>query len=146
MNSEQFARMAAQQMAIRQQMQKMMQQMGTKEKEKFGGGAKINELQKLMEETEKELFNKKLSGELLMRQQDILTRLLDSEKAERRQEQDNKREAEQAKEKPRAVPPDFEKYIKQKNKEKELLETISPDLQPYYKEKAKEYFNKIGTN
>jgi len=144
MGSEQFARMAAQQMAIRQQMQKMLQQMGSKEKEQFGGNGKLQELQKLMEETEKELFNKKLSGELLMRQKDILTRLLDSEKAERKQEQDNKREAEQAKEKPRAVPPDFEKYIKQKNKEKELLETIPADLQPYYKEKAKEYFNKIG--
>jgi hypothetical protein len=34
-----------------------------------------------------------------MRQQDILTRLLESEKAERKQEQDNKREAEQAKRK-----------------------------------------------
>ena len=144
MGSEQFARMAAQQMAVRQQMQKMLQQMGSKEKEQLGGTGKLQELQKLMEETEKELFNKKLSGELLMRQQEILTRLLDSEKAERKQEQDNKREAEQAKEKPRVVPPDFEKYIKQKNKEKELLETIPADLQPYYKEKAKEYFNKIG--
>ena len=145
MGSEQFARMAAQQMAVRQQMQKMLQQMGSKEKEQFGGTRKLQELQKLMEQTEKELFNKKLSGELLKRQQDILTRLLDSEKAERRQEQDNKREAEQAKEKPRTIPPDFEKYVKQKNKEKELLETIPADLQPYYKEKAKEYFNKIGT-
>ncbi len=144
MGSDQFARMAAQQMAVRQQMQKMLQQMGSKEKEQLGGTGKLQELQKLMEETEKELFNKKLSGELLMRQQEILTRLLDSEKAERKQEQDNKREAEQAKEKPRVVPPDFEKYIKQKNKEKELLETIPADLQPYYKEKAKEYFNKIG--
>ena len=144
MGSEQFARMAAQQMAVRQQMQKMLQQMGSKEKEQLGGTGKLQELQKLMEETEKELFNKKLSGDLLMRQQEILTRLLESEKAERKQEQDNKREAEQAKEKPRVVPPDFEKYIKQKNKEKELLETIPADLQPYYKEKAKEYFNKIG--
>ncbi|MFI5221041.1 MAG: DUF4175 family protein [Bacteroidia bacterium] len=144
MGSEEFARMAAQQMAVRQQLQKMMREMGTKEKDQFGGGNKLNELQKLMEETEKELFNKRLSGELLMRQQEILTRLLESEKAERKQEQEEKREAEKAKEKPRAVPPDFEKYIKQKGKEKELLETIPADMQPYYKEKAKEYFNKIG--
>jgi hypothetical protein len=143
MSSEQFARMAAQQMAIRQQMQKMLQQMDAKEKEGLGGQQKLQELQKLMEQTEKELFNKRLSGELLMRQQDILTRLLESEKAERKQEQDNKREAEQAKEKQRPTPPDFEKYIQQKNKEKELLETIPAEMQPYYKEKTKEYFNKI---
>jgi hypothetical protein len=145
MGSEQFARMAAQQQAIRQQMQQMMKQLGSKEKEQLGGAGQMQELQRLMEQTEKELFNKRLSGELLQRQQDILTRLLESEKAERRQEEDNRREAEQAKEKPRAAPPDFEKYIRQKNREKELLETIPAELQPYYKEKAKEYFNRIGT-
>jgi hypothetical protein len=144
LSSEEYARMAAQQQAIRQQMQKMMQQMGAKEKEAMGGNGKLQEMQKLMEQTEKELFNKQLTAEMLKRQQDILTRLLESEKAERKQEQDQKREAEQAKEKPAVTPPDFEQYLKQKNKEKELLETIPAELQPYYKEKAKEYFNKIG--
>lgn len=144
LSSQEYARMAAQQQAIRQQMQKMLQQMGAKEKEGLGGNAQLQEMQKLMEQTEKELFNKQLSNEMLKRQQDIMTRLLESEKAERKQEQDQKREAEQAKEKPAATPPDFEQYLKQKNKEKELLETIPAELQPYYKEKAKEYFNKIG--
>lgn len=144
MNSKEFARMAAQQQAIRQQMQKMLQQMGTKEKEGLGGQQKLQEMQRLMEQTEKELFNKKLSNEMLMRQQDILTRMLESEKAERKQEQEQKREAEQAKEKPATTPPSFEQYLKQKNKEQELLETIPAELQPYYKEKAKEYFKKVG--
>lgn len=146
LSSQEYARMAAQQQAIRQQMQKMMNQMGSKEKEGLGGQQKLQEMQKMMEQTEKELYNKQLSNQLLQRQQDILTRLLESEKAERKQEQDNKREAEQAKEKPAPTPPDFEQYIKQKNKEKELLETIPAEMQPYYKEKAKEYFNKIGSN
>lgn len=144
LSSEEFARMAAQQQALRQQMQKMVQQMGAKEKEALGGNGKLQEMQKMMEQTEKELFNKQLTTEMLKRQQDILTRLLESEKAERKQEQDQKREAEQAKDKPAVTPPDFEQYLKQKNKEKELLETIPAELQPYYKEKAKEYFNKIG--
>jgi hypothetical protein len=52
MSSENFARMAAQQMAIRQQMQKMMQEMGAKEKEQMGGGKQLGELQKMMEQTE----------------------------------------------------------------------------------------------
>jgi hypothetical protein len=145
MSSRDYARMAAQQQAIRQQMQKMLNQMGSKEKEGLGGQQKLQEMQKLMEQTEKELYNKQLSNQLIQRQQDIMTRLLESEKAERKQEQDNKREAEQAKEKPTPTPPDFEQYIRQKNKEKELLETIPAEMQPYYKEKAKEYFNKIGT-
>ncbi|MFN9518870.1 MAG: hypothetical protein ACK574_03970, partial [Bacteroidota bacterium] len=81
MGSREFARMAAQQQAIRQQMQKMMNEMGAKEKEGMGGNQKLQEMQKLMEQTEKELFNKKLSSEMLQRQQDILTRMLESEKA-----------------------------------------------------------------
>ena len=144
MGSEGFARMAAQQMAIRQQLQKMMQQMDAKQKEGLGGSKMLDEMKRMMEQTEKELFNKKLTTEMLQRQQDILTRLLESEKAERKQEQEQKREAEQAKEKPKASPPAFDLYLEQKNKEKELLETIPTDMQPYYKAKSIEYFNKVG--
>ena len=144
MGSREFARMAAQQQAIRQQMQKMMNEMGAKEKEGMGGNQKLQEMQKLMEQTEKELFNKKLSSEMLQRQQDILTRMLESEKAEKKQEEDTKREAEQAKQKPKQAPPDFEEFFKQRQKETEWLQTIPAELQPYYKEKAKEYFNKIS--
>ena len=144
MGSEGFARMAAQQMAIRQQLQKMMQQMDAKQKEGVGGAKMLEEMKRMMEQTEKELYNKKLTSEMLQRQQEILTRLLESEKAERKQEQEEKREAEQAKDKPKPSPPVFDLYIQQKNKEKELLETIPADMQPYYKEKSKEYFNRIG--
>ena len=144
MSSQEFARMAAQQQAIRQQMQKLLNQMGSKEKEGLGGNGKLQEMQKLMEQTEKELYNKQITNQLLQRQEEIVTRLLESEKAERKQEQDQKREAEQAKEKPAPTPPSFDQYIQQKNKEKELLETIPADMQPYYKEKTKEYFKKVG--
>ncbi|MCC7533871.1 MAG: hypothetical protein IT246_08030 [Bacteroidia bacterium] len=146
MSNEGFARMAAQQMAIRQQLQRMMQQMDAKQKEGVGGNRMLEEMKKMMEQTEKELYNKKLTTEMLQRQQDILTRLLESEKAERKQEQEEKREAEQAKEKPAVTPPDFKQYIEQRNKEKELLETIPLEMQPYYREKTKEYFNRIGNS
>jgi hypothetical protein len=144
MSSEQYARMAAQQQAIRQQMQKLMQEMGSKEKEGAGGQKQLQEMQKLMEQTEKELFNKQLSNQMLQRQQDIVTRMLESEKAERKQEEEQRREAEQAKQKPATVPPDFEQYLQQKKREQELLETIPAEMLPYYKQKTREYFNKVG--
>jgi membrane carboxypeptidase/penicillin-binding protein PbpC len=122
----------------------MMQQMDAKQKEGLGGNKMLEEMKQMMEQTEKELFNKKLTNEMLMRQQDILTRLLESEKAERKQEQEEKREAEQAKEKPKPAPPAFEQFIQTKKREQELLETIPADMQPYYKEKAKSYFNKLN--
>lgn len=143
MSSEGFARMAAQQMAIRQQLQKMMQQMDAKQKEGVGGAKMLEEMKRMMEQTEKELFNKQLTTEMLMRQQEIMTRLLESEKAERKQEQEEKREAEQAKDKNKPSPPAFDLYQRQKQKENELLETIPADMQPYYKDKTKQYFNRL---
>jgi hypothetical protein len=146
MSSQDFARMAAQQQAIRQQMQKLMNEMGAKEKEGMGGNKAMQEMQRMMEQTEKELYNKQLSSEMIQRQQEIMTRMLESEKAEKQREQDKKREADQAKEKNQTAPPDFSPYFKQKQKETELLQTIPAELQPYYKLKAKEYFNKISGN
>jgi hypothetical protein len=143
-SSEQIARMAAEQMAIRQQLQRMMQQMDAKQKEGLGGQKALEDMKRMMEQTEKELYNKNLTTQMLQRQQEILTRLLESEKAERKQDEEQKREAEQAKDRQKPTPPDFEQYIQQKNKEKELLETIPADMQQYYKDKSKEYFNKIG--
>lgn len=139
MGSEQFARMAAQQMAIRQQMQKMLQQMDALEKQQLGGNKQLSELQKLMEETEKDLVNKRLTQETLMRQQEIVTRLLEHEKAEKKQDEDKKREAEQAKDYPRPSPKYLEELNKKQTKDLELLKTVMPQLQPYYQQKAKEY-------
>jgi hypothetical protein len=140
--SEQFARMAAQQMAIRQQMQKMLSQMDALEKEKMGGGKQLGDLQKLMEETEKDLVNKRLTQETLMRQQDILTRLLEHEKAERKQEEEQKREANQGKELPKANPQYLEKFQRKNQRNTELLQSVPLEMQPYYKRMSKDYLEK----
>jgi hypothetical protein len=129
-------------MAIRQQMQKMLSEMGALEKEKLGGGKALGELQKLMEETEKELFNKRLTQETIMRQQEILTRLLEHEKAEKKQEQEQKREAEQGKEKPRPSPNYLDQMNLKRKRETEMLQSVPAEMQPYYKQKAKEYLEK----
>jgi hypothetical protein len=142
MGSEQYARMAAQQMAIRQQMQKMMSQMDALEKEKMGGGKELGDLQKMMEETEKDLVNKRLTQETLMRQQEILTRLLEHEKAEKKQEEEQKREANQGKEMPKPNPQYLEKFKRKNTNDTELLPTVPVEMQPYYKQKYKEYLEK----
>ena len=72
-----------------------------------------------------------------------MTRLLQSEKAERERDLDEKREAEQAKVNKRRVPPQFEEYFKQKEQQIELLKTIPPALSPYYKQQVNEYFKKL---
>ena len=84
--AEQFARMAAQQEAIRLQLLEALQRM------KQQGMKAGKDLAEMMENTERELVNKQISPELIQRQQDILTRLLEQEQAEREQDEDFKRE------------------------------------------------------
>jgi hypothetical protein len=138
--SEEFAKMAAQQAALRRYLQQIREQL---QKEEGGTGNELGDLKKLqemMEQTEKELVYKQLETQTLHRQQEILTRLLESEKAEREREQDNKRESHAGQETPNRIPPSMEEYIKQKNKEAEYLKTVSPSFNPYYKQKVKDYF------
>ena len=136
-SSEQFAKMAAQQEAIRRQIESLMGKL--KNKGKNPGG----DMAQLMEQTEKELVNKRLNSETMRRQQEILTRLLESEKAEKEREQDEKRKSNEAKNQENSNPPQFLEYKRLKEKEMELLNTVPPSLTPYYKEKVNNYFNSI---
>jgi len=133
--SEQFAKMAAQQEALRRQMQQMMEKLKNK------GSNPGGNLADLMEQTEKDLVNKQLTNETMKRQQDILTKLLESEKAEREREQDEKRKSNEAKNEEFSNPKQFLEYKRMKEKEMELLNTVLPNLTPYYKEKVNLYLN-----
>jgi hypothetical protein len=137
-NAEQFAKMAAQQEALRRQMQGLMDKL--KNKGTNPGGDIAN----LMEQTEKDLVNKQLTNETLRRQQDILTRLLESEKAEQEREQDDQRKSNEAKFQNLSNPEQFIEYKRLKEKEMELLNTVPPGLTPYYKEKVNRYFNNLN--
>ena len=90
-----------------------------------------------------DLVNKQLRNETMKRQQEILTRLLRHEKAERQREFDEKRKSEIAEEMERTLPPSLEEYIKQRKAELELYKTVSPSLKPYYKNLVEEYFKEL---
>ncbi|MDW7695350.1 DUF4175 family protein [Flammeovirgaceae bacterium SG7u.111] len=108
------------------------------------GGNGYDELLKKMEETEEDLVNKRITNELIERQQEILTRLLESEKAEKERELDKQREAKTAEQnKNQASPNDFSEYLKLKEMQIELLKTIPTSLNQYYKKEVNEYFKKI---
>ena len=137
-SSEQFAKMAAQQEALRRQMQSLMDKL--KNKGQNPGG----DLANMMEETEKELVNKQITNQTMNRQQEILSRLLESEKAEREREQDEQRKSNEAKSENLSNPAEFLEYKRIKEKEMELLNTVPPSLTPYYKEKVNNYFNSLS--
>jgi hypothetical protein len=139
--SEELAEMAAEQERIRRALQEMQNKMN-----ESGGKTPGNDLPGKMEETEMDLVNKKLTDQLIKRQQDILTRLLESEKSAREQDLDEERKGEAAKDYNKEIPPAVEEYLRLKEKEVELLKTVPPKLYPYYKKEVREYFKRVGNN
>lgn len=141
--SEELARMAAQQELIRRALQQMQ-----KDAEKKGSGKPGNSLDNLIKEMEKnedDLVNKRLSQQQLNRQQEILTRLLESEKAMEEKELDEKREANSAIQKSISQPNSILKdFISKKENEIELLKTLAPNLNVFYKKESNIYFNSIN--
>jgi hypothetical protein len=135
--SEELAQMAAEQERIRKALEEMQGQMKD-------GGKPGEEISGKMEETEMDLVNKQLTEELIKRQQEIVTRLLQAEKAEREQDMDDERKGETAKDYEKEIPRAFEEYLRLKEKEVELLKTVPPKLYPYYKKEVNEYFKRVG--
>lgn len=135
--SQELAQLVAQQEAIRQELKKMADQIDKDGK----GGGNIGKLAEKMEETETDLVNKVISQETINRQEEILTRLLESEKAEKEREMDEKRQSNEAKSENFGNLSEFLEYKHLKQKETELLKTVSPALNPFFKTKVNQYFN-----
>ena len=141
-SSKEFAKMAAQQAALRKALRDL-----AKEKQQKGQGDKqLQEIIEQMDKVETDLVNKRLTNEMLKRQQDILTRLLKAEKAEREREYEEKRKAETASQKERKMPPSLEEYIKKREAEIEMFKTVSPSLRQYYKMLVEEYYKSLKAN
>lgn len=142
--SREMAEMAQKQAAIKDALKKLMEQEGQGGKE--GQNGLNGELQKLMEQmdkTETEIANKRLTEELLMRQQDIFTKLLEAEESIRKREQDDKRESNTGQDIPNKLPPSLEEYLKKREAEIQLYKTVPPALKPYYKQLVESYFKNI---
>lgn len=138
--SEQFAKMAAQQEAIRKMMQDYQDQL----KSQNGVGDKsLDQLIEDMQKTEKELVNRILNQQTINRQKNIETRLLESEKADRKQDEEKKRESTEGKDILNNNPPKDWNLDKSKESQQEMLKTVPVNLNYYYKEKVNSYFYNI---
>ena len=142
--SEEFARMAAQQEMIR----RMMQEYGQELKQGNAGNAKlakeIDQMMKQMEQTENDLVNRVITQQTINRQQQIMTRMLEHEKAEMQREKEERRESHEGKEmnhQPSAS--DLEQFKRMQEKNTELFRSVPPTLSPYYKTKVNDYFYKF---
>lgn len=135
--SEAFSRAAMQQEMIRRRLQEKVNEA------KIGDAKTAGEFNKIlgdMERTEKDLVNKILNNQTLLRQQNIESRLLEAENAELNREQTEKRESKEGD----LFTPDNKikmDFFKKKDKgQGDVLQKSTPSLRPYYKEKVEKYF------
>jgi len=139
--SEEFAKMAQQQQQIREALQKI-----NTEENKDGKGSmgNLNQLIKEMKLTESDLVNKRIEEETIKRQQNLLTKMLDAEKAMKEQDQDGKRESKTGKDFPPSYHKMLEQFKRREISETELLQKLPPNLNYYYKNKISDYLKSLN--
>ncbi len=138
-DAKEFAKAAARQAALRRALEGL-------QKEKAEQGKASPELQEIidgMDKIETDLVNKRLDNQLLIRQQEILTRLLEAEKADKQRDKDEKRKAESGKDYKKELPPALQEYLKEREAETEMYKKVSPALRPFYKRLVDEYYKAL---
>ena len=141
LGNKQIAKMAAEQTAMRQRLEQMKKDLN---KDGKGSGNKLNPLIDELEKQEKDLINKNFSSDLIKRQKNIMTRLLESEKALMERGFEEKRESKEGNNSNFGNQIRFDEYTKQKLNQIELLRSVDPLYNKYYKDKANEYFNRAN--
>ena len=137
-NAKKLMQLAKKQEAIRKQLMELRDEQG-----KNGEKGKLDKILEDMEENETDIINNRITQETIARQEEILTRLLEAEKAEREQDEDDKRKSTEWNFIPDNTTEQYLEYKKQKQQQEELLKTTPVQLKPYYKKKVNTYFNTL---
>lgn len=141
LSNEQIVKMAAQQSQIRESLQQMKEDLN---QDGSGAGNGLNELIEEIDQLEKDLLNGNIGPDFVKRQQDILTRLLEHEKAQRERGYSEERESNEGKNTDEGNLIEFTEYNRKKNAEAEFLKSLPIGLQVYYKNLVNDYFNSVN--
>ncbi len=141
-SAKEFAQAAAKQAAMRKALEDMKKEKQEQGKGKNAGGL-LDDIINQMDKMEVELVNKKMNSETMKRQKDIVTRLLEAEKAERQRELDEKRKSEAGTDKQKPMPASLQEYLRKRQAEAELFKTTSPALKAHYKNLVDEYYKAL---
>lgn len=137
--SEALARMAAEQEMLREGMQQMLNEM--KQNGQLGDEG-LSQIIKDMEKLEEDIVNKRITNQTLERNREILSRMLESEKAQQKRDQDEKRKSNEYKGSRFERQIDELLYEQSVKKNQEFLKQHPVQYQPYFKTKINEYYLK----
>ena len=109
-----------------------------------GAGNQLDELIKDLDDLQNDLINGKVGSDFVKRQEDIVTRLLESEKALRERGYSEEREAKEGKNQEDSNLKEFTEYTKKKDAELEFIRSLPVGLRVYYKGLVNDYFNSVN--
>ena len=99
----------------------------------------LKEIKTMVNDVEKDIVNKNITPQTMLRQEQILTRLLEAEKSDHERETENKRESNEGKNNKISNPEQIFKYKGVNSHYNEMLEGSKIKLTKYYNNKYKEY-------
>lgn len=140
--SESLMRMAIQQEMIRKMMEdyaRMLQSEGLRREAQM-----LQQIMQQMEQTERELVNKQLSQNTILRQRDIMVRLMESEKAELEREHDNKRTSKTGKIFNNRNPEEIFQYKKEKNETIDVMKVSPIMYSNYYRQRIARFYKNLS--
>jgi hypothetical protein len=133
--SEQLARMAAEQEAIRKRLSEIVNDYRSSGE----NSGELNELMNEMERTELEIVTNRITRQTQLRQERILTRLLEHERALMEREKEERRVGETAKFYELSNPEDIFKYNNERINNREILKSLPPGFNSHYRQLVEMY-------
>jgi len=130
--------LAQQQQQIRERLQELRDEIGEN-----GEKGNIDRILEKMEENETDILNNNITNETLLRQEEILTKLLEAEESQRERGEEEKRESIEWNYEIKNNSSEYLEYLQKKKDQEELLKTTPIQLNPFYKKKVNEYFNNL---
>jgi hypothetical protein len=133
--SKEIVEMMAKQETVRKALEQMKD--GGKEDGGKTGDGNLEQIIEEMKKNEEDLANQKFDKAFFERQQEILTRLLEAENAELKQQQDEQRIGETSKDIQNSNQTRFEDFIREREKQIESMRYGNPAYRPFYQEKQR---------
>ena len=141
--SEEMMKIAQEQAKIRQELEQKLADLQNAN-EAQGLQKNLKDLIDAMEKNETDVVNKRIGKSLQERQELLLPKLLESEKALKEQGEDPKRESKNAMEKWReTVPPNLKPFLKKIQENKSLYDQVPVELLPVYQRKVLKYLEQF---
>ena len=139
MSSKDLMQLARKQGLIKSELEKL-----ENNKQGSKGSKLIDEMKKQMEENEYDIINNNISNMTFERLDQLIENFIDYEKAKKEEGEEEKRESNEWLINDSRQNSDYNKMLKVKKKQLELININPLNLKPYYKKEVRKYFNSIS--